>query len=72
MRAHRTAAPAFEREAMPETERTLLCRDVAAVADEYFELDGAAEADVTRTADGYSVCILLHARRIKYIKNIPR
>ena len=58
---------AMERDIMTETERELLKRDIVRVAEEYFETDGQAEIDIKRTERGYSVCLLLHARRIKKI-----
>ena len=57
----------LEREIMTETERNLFRRDIMRVAAEYFETDGEAEADITRTENGFSVCILFRARRIKKI-----
>jgi hypothetical protein len=66
MRTRKSTA-VLEREIMTETERGLLKRDIMRVAEEYFETDGEAEADITRTENGFSVCILLRARRIKKI-----
>ena len=66
MRTRKSTA-VLEREIMTETERGLLKRDIMRVAEEYFETDGEAEADITRTENGFSVCILFSARRIKKI-----
>ncbi len=66
MRTRKSTA-VLEREIMTETERGLLKRDIMRVAEEYFETDGEAEADITRTENGFSVCILFRARRIKKI-----
>ena len=66
MRTRKSTA-VLEREIMTETERGLLKRDIMRVAEEYFETDGEAEADITRTENGFSVCILFLARRIKKI-----
>lgn len=55
----------FDREIMTETERSLLRRDVMRVAEEYFETEGDGELDITRTDDGFSVCLIFRARRIK-------
>lgn len=63
----RKSTAVLEREIMTETERGLLKRDIMRVAEEYFETDGEAEADITRTENGFSVCILFRARRIKKI-----
>lgn len=66
MRTRKSTA-VLEREIMTETESGLLKRDIMRVAEEYFETDGEAEADITRTENGFSVCILFRARRIKKI-----
>lgn len=66
MRTRKSTA-VLEREIMTETERGLLKRDIMRVAEEYFETDGEAETDITRTENGFSVCILFRARRIKKI-----
>lgn len=66
MRTRKSTA-VLEREIMTETERGLLKRDIMRVAEEYFETDSEAEADITRTENGFSVCILFRARRIKKI-----
>ena len=64
MRARTKAKPAFERQVMNETERGLLRRDLMRVAEEYFDAEGGA-VDVTATENGYSVCFVFSARRIK-------
>ena len=61
---------AIERQLMTETERDLLTRDMMRVAEEYFETDGEPDVDITCTQNGYSVCLVFGARRIKYIKTI--
>lgn len=61
----KTNAIVFDREIMTETERSLLRRDVMRVAEEYFETEGDGELDITRTDDGFSVCLIFRARRIK-------
>ena len=66
MRTRKSTA-VLEREIITETEHGLLKRDIMRVAEEYFETDGEAEADITRTENGFSVCILFRARRIKKI-----
>ena len=62
------AAVYTEREAMSETEADLLKRDLTKAFSEYFEPCGQAEVDVTRTQNGYSVCVLLKAARIKRMR----
>ncbi|MCD7728772.1 MAG: hypothetical protein LUI60_02525 [Clostridia bacterium] len=54
-----------DREIMTEAERELLIRDLTTVAEEYFEPDGKAHLDITRTESGLSVCLIFSARRIK-------
>lgn len=61
---------AIERQIMTEAERDLLKRDMMRVAEEYFETDGEPDVDITSTQNGYSVCLVFGARRIKYIKTI--
>ncbi len=60
----------LERETLSETEKTLFLNDFAAFAGEYFECDGQAEIDLTRTDEGFSVCILFNARRIKKVNAV--
>ncbi len=57
----------LDREIMTETERGLFKRDIMKVAWEYFETDGEADVDITKTPNGLSVCVLFKARRIKKI-----
>ena len=52
---------------MTETERGLFKRDIMKVGGEYFETDGEADVDITKTPNGLSVCVLFKARRIKKI-----
>ena len=59
----------LRREEMALREQELFARDVRRTAEEYFETENA-EVDVTRTPNGYSVCILLAAKRIRRLKNI--
>ena len=65
MKAKSNAAFELEREAMSSAERELLKRDLNRVIDEYFERDDGTDIDVTKTRNGYSVCVLFKARRIK-------
>ena len=67
MRAKPKAKPTFERQIMSETERSLLRRDLMRVAAEYFETEDGV-IDVTATENGYSVCFVFSARRIKAIR----
>lgn len=64
----RAKRPAFERQVMGEAERVLLKRDLMRVAAEYFDADEGA-VDVTATENGYSVCFVFSARRIKSMRS---
>lgn len=67
MKARTNRIVELDRDAITETERALIKRDIMKVAEEYFEIEGAADIDVTRTPNGFSVCVLFKARRIKKI-----
>ena len=58
----------LDREDMTDLERELFLKDLKRVAEEYFELNGEPTLEVTRENDGFLVCILVTARRIKSIK----
>lgn len=58
----------LDREEITETEKRLFCIDLKKIAEEYFETDGDINVDVTRADDGFSVCVLFGARRIKNVK----
>ena len=68
MRLKINTRPTFERQVMGETERKLLRRDLMRVAGEYFETEDGV-VDVTTTENGYSVCFIFSARRIKSMRN---
>ncbi|MBO5328235.1 MAG: hypothetical protein J6B04_03595, partial [Clostridia bacterium] len=55
----------LERENLSPTEKALFCEDFKRVIDEHFERDGELGVDVTETEDGFSVCVIFGARRIK-------
>lgn len=57
----------LDREDMSDLERELFLKDLKRVTDEYFEC-GDASLELTRADDGFIVCILFSARRIKSIK----
>lgn len=59
---------ALDREEMSELERELFLKDLKRVTDEYFECGLAPSLEVTRSDEGFLVCIILSARRIKSIK----
>lgn len=58
----------LDRDEMSDFERTLFLKDIKPVADEYFESEGDANLEITRTENGFLVCILFSARRIKSVK----
>ncbi len=60
----------LDREEMTEGEEELFLADFKRVSDEYFESDGRPDMNITRTADGFSVCIIFSARRIKRFKRV--
>ncbi len=53
---------------MSDFERELFLSDVKKVTDEYFESDGNASLEITRADDGFLICLLMSARRIKNVK----
>ncbi|MDE6442099.1 MAG: hypothetical protein K2L12_05055 [Clostridia bacterium] len=57
----------LDREDMSDFERELFLKDLQRVTDEYFECENAS-LEVTRADDGFIVCVLFTARRIKNIK----
>ena len=58
----------LDREDMTDLERELFLKDFKHVADEYFESDGAYDLEITHTEDGFLVCMIFNARRIKNIR----
>ena len=58
----------LDREEMTEGERELFIADLKCVCDEYFEGEGRFSLDVTRTENGYSVCVIFDAHRIMRFK----
>lgn len=59
---------ALDREDITDLERELFLKDFKRVADEYFEADGVCDLEVTRSEDGFLVCLIFNARRIKTIR----
>lgn len=64
-----TATLSLDREDMPEFARRLFLKDIGRVLEEYFECDGPASLEITRSEGGFLVCVLFSARRIKTVKN---
>lgn len=58
----------LDRDDMSDFERELFLSDVKKVTDEYFESNGNASLEITRADDGFLICLLMSARRIKNVK----
>ena len=58
----------LDREDMSDFERELFLNDMRRVYDEYFEVDSSPSLEITRTDNGFLICTLLTARRIKNVK----
>lgn len=58
----------LDRDDMSDFERGLYLKDVDFVNGEYFECDGKPTIEITRTEEGFLVCVLFAARRIKSVK----
>ncbi|MDE6586344.1 MAG: hypothetical protein K2K80_06675 [Clostridia bacterium] len=58
----------LERDDMSDFERTLFIKDLKKVTDEYFESDKSPSLEITREGDGFLVCVLFTARRVKSVK----
>ena len=58
----------LDRDDMSDFERELFLSDIKKVTDEYFENDGNPSLEITRTDEGFLICMFLTARRIKNIK----
>lgn len=61
----------LDRDDMAECDRELFLADLKRVYEEYFETDRKASVEVTRSDDGFLICVLISARRIKSVKS-PR
>lgn len=59
----------LDREDMSDFERELFLKDIQRVNEEYFECDGNPSLEVTRTEEGFLVCVIFPARRIKSLKH---
>lgn len=58
----------LDRENITDFERELFLKDFKRVADEYFEMDGMCDLEVTRSEEGFLICLIFNARRIKNIR----
>lgn len=59
---------ALDRDDMSDIERELFIKDLKRVVDEYFESDSEASLEITRSEEGFIVCLLFTARRIKTLR----
>ena len=59
----------LDRDDMSDFERGLFLKDIQRVNEEYFECDGAPSLEITRTGDGFLVCVIFSTRRIKSLKH---
>lgn len=64
----KSTAILLDRDDMSDFERGLYLKDMQRVNDEYFECDGAPALEITRTEEGFLVCVIFNARRIKSLK----
>ena len=58
----------LDRDDMTDFERELFLTDIKKVTDEYFESEGNSSLEITRTDEGFLVCMFMTARRIKKLK----
>lgn len=65
----RTNSILLDRDDMSDFERGLFLKDIGRVNEEYFESDGTPSLEITRTEDGFVVCVIFSARRIKSLKH---
>lgn len=60
----------LEREDVSDIVRTLYLKDLKSMTGEYFELGDDPSLEITRADNGFLVCVLFTARRVKNIKSI--
>ena len=58
----------YDREGMTDFERELFIKDLKRVCEEYFEPSGAPDVEITRSEEGFLVCVIFGARRIKTVR----
>ena len=63
-----TATLSLDREDMSEFARQLFLKDIKRVLEEYFECNETASLELTRVEEGFLVCVLFTARRVKTVK----
>ena len=62
------AVLSLDRDDMSDFERELFLSDISKVTDEYFENEGNPSLEITRTDEGFLICMFMTARRIKNVK----
>ena len=65
----KTTSILLDRDDMSDFERGLFLKYMGRVNEEYFECDGNPSLEITRTDDGFLVCVIFSARRIKSLKH---
>lgn len=65
----KSASILLDRDDMSDFERELFLKDMQRVNEEYFECDGNPSLEITRTENGFLVCVIFSARRIKTLKH---
>ena len=58
----------LDRDGMSDFEKELFLSDIKKITDEYFESDGNSSLEITRTYEGFLICMFFTARRIKNVK----
>ena len=58
----------LDRDELSDIERELFLADFSKILKEYFECDGEPTLEITRTDEGFLLCLFATARRIKNIK----
>ncbi len=65
----KTTSILLDRDDMSDFERGLFLKDIGRVNEEYFECEGTPSLEITRTDDGFLVCVIFSTRRIKSLKH---
>ena len=60
----------LDRDDISDLESELFLNDLKRVTDEYFESDKIPSLEITRTDDGFLICVLITASRIKNLKQL--
>jgi hypothetical protein len=70
MREDITKLISIDRDEMSENEREMFLCDVKKVLTEYFECNEDISLQITRSKQGFIVCLIFSATRIKYVKDV--